>query len=156
MIVWREFTDNFCESAAPPVDTTIDIKVASEHSTSRESKWLKVLNWPSCLRSRFAHIVKVSKLDFRKRHVIAAALSLIGNFWRWKSSLWFMYVRIWLPRRNDGTRCTMKTSQHIVVQKCVGSQEIHLNRKHRKKSLWTLLLFTWVLGWRNGVSKDRL
>jgi hypothetical protein len=27
----------------------------------------------------------------------------------------------------------MKTSQHIVVQKCVGSQEIHLSRKRRKK-----------------------
>jgi hypothetical protein len=27
----------------------------------------------------------------------------------------------------------MQTSQHIVVQKCVGSQEIHLHRKRRKK-----------------------
>jgi hypothetical protein len=66
---------------------TLDIKVASEHSTSRASKWLEVVNWPSCLRSRLAHTAKVSKLDFRRGHVIAAALSLIGNFWRWRPSL---------------------------------------------------------------------
>jgi hypothetical protein len=42
---------------------------------------LKVVNWPSCLGSRFAHIVKVSKLDFRRRHVIEAELFSVGMLW---------------------------------------------------------------------------
>jgi hypothetical protein len=44
-----------------------------------------------------------------------------------------MYVQIGLLQRNHGTRCTMQTSQQIVVQKCADSQEIHLHRKRQKQ-----------------------
>jgi hypothetical protein len=40
-IVSRKFTGNFCKSAAPPCDTTLHVKVASEHPRTRRSKWLK-------------------------------------------------------------------------------------------------------------------
>jgi hypothetical protein len=67
----RKFIDSFCESVAPPVDTTLHVKVASEHSRSRRSKWLEVVNWPSCLGSRFAHIVsegQQTRLPKKKCH----------------------------------------------------------------------------------------
>jgi hypothetical protein len=70
---------------------------------SRQTKWLKVVNWLSCLGSRFAHIVKVSKLDCRRRNVIGAALFLVGILWRWKSSPWFMYVQVRAPPKKTRT-----------------------------------------------------
>jgi hypothetical protein len=53
---FRKFIDNFCESAAPPVDTTLHVKVASEHSSSHRSKWLKVVNWLSHVSEVDSHI----------------------------------------------------------------------------------------------------
>ena len=45
-----------------------------------------------------------------------------------------VYVRknLTSPKKREDI-CTMQTSQQIVVQKCVDSQQIHLNRKCRKK-----------------------